>query len=298
MEIALGTVQFGLSYGISNTRGAVSGEEVGQILQEGHRRGVRVLDTAFLYGRSEEVLGETLPENLDFRVITKTPHFKTPGISADSEMELRDSFYESLRRLKRPKAAGLLLHQADDLFKPGGERLWKTLLSLKESGLVEKVGLSVYSPEQTRALPAGVKPDLIQLPMNFLDQRFLVSGELERLHSEGTEIHVRSAFLQGLLFMAPEGLSDYFSPVKEHLKRLQEDLKQRDVSVHEAAIAWMDSLGTVDALVLGVSSLEEWHELLAAAESKAENRLKLGDAWKDWRWDDPAILIPSRWPPK
>lgn len=298
MELALGTVQFGLDYGISNDRGSVPADEVARILDRAAEERVHVLDTAALYGRSEEVLGAAMgADSRRFRVITKTPHFKTDAITDTSVEELKSSLRESLRRLRRDRVEGLLIHQVDDVFKPGGRRLWETMEELRAAGLVEKIGVSVYSPEQTRALAdLQIVPQLVQLPMNFLDQRFLDAGELARMKAEGTEIHVRSAFLQGLLFMDPATLGPHFENVRGLLATIRAELLRRGISLQEAAIAWMDGLGSIDALVLGVSRLSEWNELLAAASGRAENRHKLGEAWREWSWSDTAIVNPARWP--
>src|SRR5690554_5992846 len=70
-RLALGTVQFGLPYGVANQSGQVSLEEVGQILESARQAGVRTLDTATAYGESEVILGQQ--DLQEFAVVTKLP---------------------------------------------------------------------------------------------------------------------------------------------------------------------------------------------------------------------------------
>ena len=56
-KLALGTVQFGLDYGITNSEGKVQIREVASILEYAKDKNINILDTASGYGNSEEVLG-------------------------------------------------------------------------------------------------------------------------------------------------------------------------------------------------------------------------------------------------
>ena len=82
MKLGLGTVQFGMNYGMSNLRGRTPPAEVDHILRLAADNGVQVLDTAAVYGDSEVVLGKLLAPDHDFRIVTKIPGFKTPTISS------------------------------------------------------------------------------------------------------------------------------------------------------------------------------------------------------------------------
>ena len=123
MKLGLGTVQFGLNYGISNHHGIPSADEIVRILRLAEERGIRYLDTAAEYGRSEETLGEQINAGgfSDFRVVTKTPK----AASVDSERNAREfhtTFMRSLERLRLNAVYGLLIHRAEDLIS-GGSRL-------------------------------------------------------------------------------------------------------------------------------------------------------------------------------
>jgi aryl-alcohol dehydrogenase-like predicted oxidoreductase len=71
MRLALGTVQFGLDYGVANTAGQVAPAEVASILALAQQMGIGTLDTAINYGQSESVLGQC--GIAEWQVVTKLP---------------------------------------------------------------------------------------------------------------------------------------------------------------------------------------------------------------------------------
>ena len=74
-KIILGTVQMGLPYGVNNSLGKVSVNDSISILDKAHDSGVRILDTAKVYGDAHKVIGEfhnCFPEK-KFNIITKLP---------------------------------------------------------------------------------------------------------------------------------------------------------------------------------------------------------------------------------
>ena len=188
-KLGLGTVQWGLHYGLANEHGITAPETVTAILAEAQRFGITVLDTASLYGDAESALGANPLQA--FHVITKTSKFATPVIAEEQAYQLTQVFHQSLQRLSSKKVYGLLVHHAEDLLVPGGEKLLAAMMELKEKGEIENVGVSVYDGEQVNAVLKIFKPDIVQLPISVLDQRMLLNGQLERLKKEEVEIVVQ-----------------------------------------------------------------------------------------------------------
>jgi len=290
MKIGLGTVQFGMPYGVANSGGQVPRQEVAAILALAAARGIQVLDTAALYGNSEEALGHVLAPGHGFRIVTKTPRFGKGSIDESDVRSLVDSFQASLRHLRQTAIYGLLIHHADDLLAPGGAALFTAMEGLKDQGWVKKIGVSVYTGHQIDQVMNNFPVDLIQLPVSVLDQRLLQSGHLARLKGKEVEVHARSVFLQGLLLMDPESFPPYFSTVKEHMQAYREMLKRKDTTPLQAALAFVCNLDEVDVVLCGVESREQLSQLLTLSEHPIGK-----EAYTRFAINDAAILNPANW---
>lgn len=208
-KIAIGTVQFGLDYGISNNTGRTSDIEIDQILKTASLNGIKYIDTASGYGNAEKVLGTK--DLSDFKLISKYMPPKC-GFTLENQLKV------SLEKLKIKKLYGYLAHRPMDLLN--NLEQWQLLNELKSSNLVQKIGFSLNKPEELLALlEENLIPDLIQVPYNFLDRRF--ERIMIQLKSKGCEIHTRSTFLQGLFFTNVNMLPLFFDEVKPIIKDLQ-----------------------------------------------------------------------------
>ncbi len=263
MKLALGTVQFGLPYGVANAAGQPDEAEVRAILEHAAAAGVKVLDTACLYGDSEAVLGQSLPADQDFHIVTKTPKFA--GMDAGEAVStLNAAFSKSCARLRVSSVYGLMAHDANDLLGTHGEALWMSMSELRAEDRVGRIGASVYSGAQIDALLQRYPLDLIQLPLSLLDQRLLHGGQLDRLQARGVEIHARSVFLQGALLMAQESLPPYLAGLRPQLDEIARRAGCLGINPLQAALRFVAGLPQVSAVVCGVDSLAHFDELAAA----------------------------------
>lgn len=290
LKLGLGTVQFGLDYGISNNEGKSGVEEVRKILHLADQSGVKVIDTAALYGTSEEALGEALPENHPFSIVTKTPKFSEPCITDDHVNMLEETFYHSLAKMRQTSVYGLLIHHADDLLAENGFALMEKMQSLKQEGLVKKIGVSVYTGNQIDALLERFPIDIIQLPINVLDQRLLAGGHLRRLKRQGVEIHARSVFLQGLLLMDHSRLPVYFRQVQKHLQEYHQMLDEYRVTPLQAALSFVAGIEEIDTLVCGVNNTNQLAEIINGLQHAPKM-----PAFAKYALFDEAIVNPSLW---
>ncbi len=279
-RIALGTVQFGLEYGISNS-GKVSFEEVEKILNLAKKNSIDTIDTASGYGNSEKVLGSAGVH--DFKIITKT----TPLHSGVNNV-LR-SFHQSLKDLNVASVYGLLVHQIDDIKDKQFEVLFKELEKLKQNRLVSKIGFSTYTPSQVDFLLENYDFDLIQVPFNILDTRLLDGGQLQSLKNKKIEIHARSIFLQGLLLISREKRSQFFSKWSDLFEKWDTWLKRNDISGLKAALSFALSENLVDKIVIGVDSNDQLTEVISASE------ICTLDFPQNLSTTDERLLNPSLW---
>lgn len=295
-RLALGTVQFGLAYGITNNAGQVPEDEVARLLARAAQAGITTLDTAALYGTSEAVLGRTM--HASFRVITKTSKVAPNDSTADAVSRLEASFAASLTHLNLPAVSGLMAHESDDLLGPHGDALWAAMARLKAEGKALKIGASIYSGAQIDALLARYPLDLVQIPTNALDHRLREGGLLARLKAAGVEVHARSIFLQGLLLQKPGDIAPKFGPLRDVVAALHHALASSALSPLSGLIAAVLGHSDIDRLVMGVTRLSELDEIIAA-EQQANEALtrnpELANTLSGIRIDDERILSPARW---
>ena len=285
MQIGLGTASFGMAYGVANQQ-QMSLVEAHEILQTAHSSRFNLIDTAQLYGEAEAVLGQS--ELLaEFNVITKLD-----SIEKLSREEVRSLFEQSLQRLNSPSLYGCMLHRAKDLLGTSAKQNWAKLQALKEQGLVSKIGVSVYSPEELLSILQHHSIDLVQLPLNVLDQRFISSGALAKAREHGVEVHIRSAFLQGLLLMDVKSLPTYFSPFKAPLLALSELQKKLNVSPAALALAFFKQLDSIDALILGINSVAQLSDL--TAQLKGLDAIPKID-FSQFASEEERLILPTNW---
>jgi len=205
---------------------------------------------------------------------------------------LTDTFLASLNRLRLKSAYGLLVHHASDLATAGGEFLFDAMQDLKLRRLVEKIGVSVYAGEEIDRVLDRFAIDIIQLPLNVLDQRLIRSGHLQKLADKGVEIHARSVFLQGILLTAPEQLNSYFSPILPLLRDYCAHCDAMGWSAIQGAIGFVARLPQVKRLILGVCSKKELRELLEEIRTLSWRQ----DAdFSALACDDERMVNPSLW---
>ena len=289
MRLVLGTAQFGMDYGLSNNNGKTNIDEVSRIIKYACQNGISLLDSAPSYGDAEIVLGNVVHNN-DIRYVLKTPQFENTNISILNARTLSDSFFKSLSDIKKENAYGLIMHSCNDLLKPGGRLLFKEMESIKSNGFVEKIGVSVYEGWQIKEITEKYNIDLIQIPFNIFDQRLLLNGSLKKLKQKNIEIHARSIFLQGLLLMPIDSISNYFLPIRSKLQMIDRVADNLSISKLDMLLSFALSIKEIDQIIVGVNKLSQLKEIIDAhiIQINPENFL-------NFSIDDPNFINPSKW---
>ncbi|MFD1872388.1 aldo/keto reductase [Hymenobacter bucti] len=285
-RLALGTAQFGLAYGLNNQAGQPTATAVAEVLAAAQAAGLTLLDTAAAYGNSEARLGELAGANAAFELITKLP--------AGPPAQVVQHLAESLGRLRREKLYGVLFHA----FKPLQDEpaAWQALQAARAAGQVQRIGVSLYHPHEAEWLLAeGWDVDLVQVPYNVLDQRF--AAVLPRLAAQGVEVHVRSAFLQGLLLREPATLLEFFRPLAPKLTRLRALAAEAGVPLPAALLLFAAYAPGVARAVIGVDSVANLHENLAAAQY-VDAAEALRPALAELAEPTDTFILPYAWPPR
>ena len=288
MKLALGTVQFGLAYGIANAEGQVPEDEAARILAAARAAGIDMLDTAAAYGEAERVLGRIGIKG--WRIVTKVPAL--PAGTGNPRAWVRDVIARSLANLGTEQVDAVLLHRAQDLAGPDGAELWAGLRDVQDAALCTRIGVSVYTPDDLAALPEAVTPGLVQAPFNVFDRRLETSGWADRLAAQGTALHLRSAFLQGLLLMPPTARPARFHPFDATFARWDDFLAETGQSPLEAALGLALSRPWAERVVVGVDSGAQLDHILIAAANAGLS------ASADLASDDTRLIDPSKWSSK
>jgi len=282
--LALGTVQFGLDYGVSNKAGKTPPQTARAILRAADKAGVDRVDTAAAYGDSETVLSDLLGEFPAIRVITKAPRL----IDGDVEAVLARARASAERF--GPRLEALLLHSATDLAGPAGARLWAGLEAMKAEGLTPRIGFSAYVDDEPLMLARRYQPDLVQVAASVFDQRLVASGAIAAMADDGVEVHVRSLFLQGLAFMRPEGLPAKLAAAGPMLTRWHAALAAAGTTPARACLDYGLGIEGAARLVIGVTSPDELADVVEQVLAPPP-----GLDYAAFALDDPQILDPWRW---
>ena len=288
-SLVLGSVQFGLPYGVANSLGKPDTGRVREILDLARDSGIRMLDTAAVYGESEAVLGACGVSG--WSVVTKVPSLCDVDEAAIGR-KARESVLRSLELLRTENLYAVLAHDSRDMIGTRGRHLHAALETMQAEGLIVRIGMSVYAPQDMEGVSAE-RAQVVQAPFNVFDQRFVRSGAAATLRRNGGELHVRSVFLQGLLLMPVTDRPARFAPWAAILECY--DARVRDSGLDPAAfcLGFAARQADVAHCVVGVDSPQQLSELVTAftaggavdpeANDLASDELQLIDPqfWKD-----------------
>lgn len=260
--MTLGGVQFGLDYGITNTAGKVSEIESVQIIRQAITEGIEYIDTAAAYGDSEKVIAKALKNGWSNRVkvITKLRPFDDGDLvrseNSSLYLKVRNSFLQSCVNLGVERIHTLMLHRAQHL---KNDIIFSELKKIKAEGLIQKIGVSVQSPEELRFVLHNEDISTIQMPYNILDNRWdSMIDEIKRIREErGLIVHARSALLQGLLCSEDDSkwVSAGVENSNEIVSWLTTKFKQYEkMSISDLCIGYVNSQEWIDSVVVGVDT--------------------------------------------
>lgn len=273
-KLSLGTVALGLDYGISNAEGRPSREKSFSILSTALSMGINTIDTARNYGDAELLVGSFLDQNKNHSGTNLVTKFEIDSETLLNKDKAREHAYNSIRsscsNLKISQVPVCLFHKGKD--QPVDlvlEVLPSILQDLKDDGLIDLAGISVYYPDEVELfldLPivAGM-----QVPLNIFDQRLISNGMLQRMHLEKKFVFVRSVFLQGLFFMQPSALKGSLSDARQYIEALHDLAIQAGMSIAELAFSYVKDLKGVTSIVFGATTEQQVIENINLLNSKS-----------------------------
>jgi aryl-alcohol dehydrogenase-like predicted oxidoreductase len=245
-KLILGTAQFGFDYGINNSAGKRSTKEIFEMLNYAIKNGVKLLDTAEAYGTATEVIGSFHQNHgYQFKVISKF----------SNSSSVKDLVKESLSKLNVTSYDTFMFHKFDEVYNVN---LLSDLQVLKSDGVIENIGVSVYSNDEFEKATTMDEIDLIQFPFNLLDNTHQRLSLIRKSKKYGKTLHVRSVFLQGLFFK--QELPKKLKPLKSYLNRIKALSFKYNVSVSKMAMLYVLSFSEIDGIIVGIDSLDQLKE--------------------------------------
>lgn len=259
MELALGTVQFGLAYGIAGRNELVPESEVREILEYASGAGIRLLDTAPGYGDIEVRL-RRLCEGLGFKCVSKIPAIDPLFAPADAMRFVVDTISRSQDRLGEMLDT-VLFHRPADLAGAAGGDIWEAASSAAAKTGV-RLGISSYAPEEISALQARYAVRVVQAPGNAFDQRIHSAVRSDQIGK--AELHLRSVFLQGLLLMPYELAVRKVPAAAEPLAAWHAWCAERGFSPLVGALGTAKANTRVRCVIVGVDSVAQLKAIVSA----------------------------------
>ncbi|TGM95891.1 aldo/keto reductase [Leptospira yasudae] len=285
-KLTLGTVQFGVPYGIANKSGQINLKEASAIVDLARSKGIHTIDTAMTYGESEETLGKI--GVADFLVITKLP--APPNGLSDFKSWVKTSVYKSLERLDISFIEGLLLHRSDLLYSSYHEELIFAVEELKREGILKKFGISIYSSDEVHLDLLKSIVDIVQAPVNIIDRTIFETGLFADLKKRNIEIHARSIFLQGLLLLTRDQRPKKFDKWDHIWSKYDHWLEIHGISRLSACLSFVKSFSDLDKIIFGVDSVDHLSEILL--NYKSELKIVFPE---DLSSQDRDLIHPSNW---
>ncbi len=265
MNLVLGTVQFGLSYGINNRIGKPSQNAVFEILDAAWENGIDTLDTADAYGNAIQLIGAYHKVNGRlFKINTK---FKNIDISS-----IKDKLLLDIQELRCEKINALFFHSFNEYMQSGAGLL--ELIRARAERLIVSIGVSVYTNEELAIVLNDPEIDIIQLPYNLLDNDFQRGVLLKLAKEKGKKIQVRSVFLQGLFFIESKAIPQKLEMLKPWLELVKSITAASDITLESLCLLYPNAQDYIDEIIIGVDTKEQLFKNLDSLNSNLPNTIK------------------------
>jgi hypothetical protein len=219
-----------------------------------------------LYNKSEKIIG--LLNNNKFKIISKIP--KTPRNIKKKNIKkwIKQNVLISLKNLKIKKFECLLLHNANSLLSKNGDEIYRSINNMKTSAITSKIGISIYDFNTLGKILGKFKFDLIQAPLNILDQRLIKTGWLRKLKKRKMKVHARSIFLQGMLLLKHNQLPKKLKKLNENWLKWENWLKKNKLNPLQVCLSFVLNQCQLDGIVVGYNNTNQLKQILKLKQMK------------------------------
>lgn len=296
MKLCLGTVQFGMDYGVRGQKKPSLADAM-EMLDYALHNGADAIDTANAYGEAEAVVGAYFEKNPAMRQATHVISKFSPDLLANAAPEqyysiMKARLEETLQRLHTDYLDGCLLHNSRSVYD---DAIIAALARLRSEGAVKNIGVSIYECEEaTTGIERG-DLDFLQLPYSILDQRMLHGGVFRLAQERKVTLHSRSVFIQGLVLMDEEELPPFLQEAgRPVLRQLDELCRKTGLSRMELAMGFVKSQEAISHLVFGVDNLPQLKEFIDIFDRDLPGEV-VEEATRLFAGVDPYLVMPNRW---
>lgn len=265
-EIAFGAVEIGMQYG---DHPMPSEADAHQLLNAALDRGMNFIDTARMYGESEERIGRALKGRRQEAVIASKcvhllnaeGHLPIKGKALKAKIEA--SLHESLQALQTDYIDVFMLHQANQEVLEN-ETIAETFSQIKQSGKARAIGVSTYSVADTSKSIEKEIWDAIQLPFNVLDQSQRTC--FDAAHASGVALIIRSVLFRGMLGGQKLSLHPALNSVEKQIDELKDFVAERYPNLPSLATKFALAYEEVSAVLVGIDKLEFLEAAIAVSQ--------------------------------
>ena len=295
MELCLGTVQFGLDYGVFDTP-KKDPDYCIQCLDYATQNGISAIDTATAYGTAEEITGRflerhTIPREKLYISTKHLPNILDEIKPAEYVSTIRKNLQKSLETLHTEYVDSYYFHSSRYAFQP---ELLEAISVMQKEGLAKMVGVSVYYPDEAMACFADKHIDCVQMPYSIFDHRMKEQGVFEAGQAAGFHMDVRTVFIKGLIRFGAEEVPDHLAKAKPILDRLDKLCEDTGYSRIDIALGYVKRESSIRHLVFGIRTLEQLKEDIDSFSKDIPEDV-FAEADKLFADIETDLVVPSLW---
>jgi len=288
----VGTAQFGMRYGVANQLGKLEQDLIDEIVVDAFDNEIYYFDTAQSYGSSEIVLGRAI-EKLEYKNKIKIVSKLSPEFHKSDSDSIIETVKSSIKKLKMKSLYGFLAHRPEII---NNNSFIRAIHELKKERLIEKSGVSVYTPEEAKMALSHPSVDILQIPFNITDRRWVDEKIIERSEEYNVQLFFRSIFLQGLIFLNDGELKNrgmYWA--KPYLDDFYNMVKETSFSVLELSLGIINKISKDNVIIMGVDNPIQFRENLTIIKKNVIQNNIIDDWWKKLPLFPEKFLNPALW---
>jgi len=295
-RLVIGSAHWDAPLDRTDAKGTSATTEIAAMLSRARKAGLRTIETARAYGHSEAQIGRATADQEGWRVLTKlSPDVHRAGLDIAETLDRADrSLDESRRALGRDALPVLMLHRFSHRHACGG-RLWRKLLTERESGRIGALGVAAATPEEAWAALQDPDIEVLEVASSLLDLRLHRQGFFPRARELGRSVHVHSVFLEGVALLDPERLPPFLIDLVAPLRTIRSSAARLGVTTRALHLAFVRALPGASPII-PCETDSEFEGLLADWASEAIDDTRIGQLVDSLPTLDSAAVDPSRWP--